>query len=177
MVWTIGAPKGDTGASPPEPPEPLPPAPEPPAPVVLATAPPAPPSPAEPPAPPWPPTPVVAVVAAPPVPLVNGIALVNQHAAQNEQLFYTLDVPSGAIDLHFETSGNVANQDADLTIKFDGQVICQSAGAADEEACDFPSPAPGTYTAIVDAYTTLTNFTILGRYTAPVDGIFANGFD
>ncbi|WP_324462878.1 PKD domain-containing protein [Dokdonella sp.] len=115
--------------------------------------------------------------AAPPVPLVNGIALVNQHAAQNEQLFYTLDVPSGAVDLHFETSGNVANQDADLTIKFDGQVICQSAGAADEEACDFPSPAPGTYTAIVDAYTTLTNFTILGRYTAPVDVIFANGFD
>ncbi|MEZ5460553.1 MAG: PKD domain-containing protein [Dokdonella sp.] len=114
---------------------------------------------------------------APPIALVNDVALTNQQAEQGDKRFYTLEVPAGAINLHFETSGNVANQDADLSIEFDGQIICQSAGASDEEQCDFPAPSAGTYTAIVDAYSTLTNYTILGRYTAPVDEIYANGFD
>lgn len=114
---------------------------------------------------------------APPVALVNGVALANQHAILGEKLFYTLEVPSSALDLHFETSGNISGQDADLSIEFNGQVLCQSAGSSSNEHCDFPTPAPGTYTAIVDAYTALPNFTILGSYTAPPDPIFASGFD
>ena len=116
-------------------------------------------------------------IAAPPIALLNGVALTNQSAAQGDQLFYTLEVPPGAYNLHFETSGNVVNQDADLTVLLGSQFLCQSAGATDEEVCDFPLPQPGTYTAIVDAYTALTNFTILGSYQLPPDDIFANGFD
>jgi vibriolysin len=103
--------------------------------------------------------------------------LTDQSGAQGEQLLYTLEVPAGATNLHFETSGNVANQDADLYVSLNGQPLCQSAGPADEEVCNIANPQPGTWLATVDAYTTLTNFTILGSFDTPVDLIFANGFD
>lgn len=112
-----------------------------------------------------------------PVALTNGVALTDQSGAQGEQLLYTLEVPAGATNLHFETSGNVANQDADLYVSLNGQPLCQSAGPADEEVCNIANPQPGTWLATVDAYTTLTNFTILGSFDTPVDLIFANGFD
>ncbi|SFN21526.1 PKD domain-containing protein [Dokdonella immobilis] len=116
-------------------------------------------------------------IAAPPITLVNGIALTNQSAAQGDQVYYTLEVPIGAYDLHFETSGNVPNQDADLTVLRGSQFLCQSAGGTSDEECNFPTPQSGTYTAIVDAYTALTNYTILASYVLPPDEIFANGFD
>ncbi|MBL0162206.1 MAG: PKD domain-containing protein [Xanthomonadales bacterium] len=116
-------------------------------------------------------------IAAAPIALVNGVAMTNQHAAQGEQIYYTLEVPSNAVNLHFETSSAVGGADADLTILFGDDQLCQSAGASSAEHCDFAAPAPGTYTAIVDAYTALTNFTILGSFSAPADQIFANGFD
>ena len=116
-------------------------------------------------------------IAAPPIALVNGIALTNQQAAQGEQVYYTLEVPSNAVNLHFETSSPVSGADADLKVLLGENQLCQSAGASSAEHCDFAVPAPGTYTAIVDAYTALTNFTILGSFTAPPDLIFANGFD
>ena len=116
-------------------------------------------------------------IAAPPITLVNGIALTNQSAAQGDQVFYTLEVPVGAYDLHFETSSSVPGQDADLTVLRGSQFLCQSAGPTSDEQCNFPNPQPGTYTAIVDAYTTLTNFTILGSYSLPPDEIFTDGFD
>ena len=115
--------------------------------------------------------------AAPPIALVNGVAMTNQHAAQGDQVHYTLEVPANALNLHFETSSPVGGADADLTILLGGEQLCQSAGASSAEHCDFPIPAPGTYTAIVDAYTALTNYSILGSFSAPVDLIFANGFD
>ncbi|HET9031878.1 MAG TPA: PKD domain-containing protein [Dokdonella sp.] len=114
---------------------------------------------------------------APPVALVNGIAMTNQSAAQGEDVYYTLEVPANALNLHFETSSSVSGADADLKIEFNGEVICQSAGASSSEQCNFATPAQGTYTAIVNAYTVLTNFSILGSFSAPPDAIFANGFD
>lgn len=115
--------------------------------------------------------------AAPPIALVNGIAVSSQHAAQGDQVFYTLEVPSNALNLHFETSSPVSGSDADLTVLLNGDQLCQSAGGTSAEHCDFATPAPGTYTAVVDAYTALTNYTILGSFIAPPDHIFANGFD
>lgn len=114
---------------------------------------------------------------APPIALVNGVAMTNQSAAQGDDVYYTLEVPSSATNLHFETSSPVGGADADLKVEFNDEVICQSAGATSSEQCNFPTPLAGTYTAIVNAYTTLSNFTILGSFVAPPDAIFANGFD
>ncbi|MEP6882626.1 MAG: hypothetical protein ABI866_11570, partial [Dokdonella sp.] len=108
-------------------------------------------------------------------PLVNGVARNNQTAAQGDDVYYILEVPTGANNLHFETSSPIGGADADLIIKFNGEVICQSAGGTSAEHCDFPSPAPGTYTAIVTAYTNLSNYTILGSFWT--DAIFADGFE
>ena len=115
-------------------------------------------------------------IAAAPTALVNGVLLANQQIGQNEELRYTLEVPAGATDLRFQTTG-VAGEDADLTVRLGDQVMCQSAGPSSAELCTFPTPQAGIYTASVYAFTTLTNFTILGSYLAPPDEIFANGFD
>lgn len=113
---------------------------------------------------------------APPISLVNGVAMGNQSASQGDNVYYTLEVQSIATNLHFETSSAVNEADADLSIEFNGEVICQSAGGTSAEHCDFPTPAAGTYTAIVNAYNDLADYTILGSFTEP-DRIFANGFE
>jgi hypothetical protein len=115
-------------------------------------------------------------IAAPPVALVNGVVLANQQIGQGEELRYTLDVPSGATDLRFQTSG-VAGEDADLSVYFGGQTVCQSAGPTSAELCVIANPQAGTYTASVFAFTTLTSFSIVGSYVAPADEIFVDGFD
>lgn len=111
---------------------------------------------------------------APPVPLTNGVTISGQSAAQNDELRYSLVVPPGATNLVFTTNG-AAGEDADLTIKLGEELICESAGATAAESCTIPNPAPGTYLAIVLAYSALTNQSITGSYTVP-DVIFANGF-
>ena len=114
---------------------------------------------------------------APPMPLLNGVTVTGQHAEQGDELHYTLEVPPGAIDLQFTTTG-VPGEDADLTVRRDGEFICQSAGATSDESCGVAAPVPGTYTAIVYAYSSLSDFSITGSYTETiVDEIFRDGFD
>jgi len=113
---------------------------------------------------------------APPVPLVNGVTVSGLSAAQNDELHYSLVVPPGATNLSFVTTGP-ANEDADLTIKLNGNTVCESAGANANETCNIPNPpAPGTYIAIVLAYSPLTNQAITGSFT-PSDILFKNGFE
>jgi hypothetical protein len=116
-------------------------------------------------------------VAAPPTPLANGVTLGGQHAPQGDDLFYTLEVPAGATNLRFVVDG-ADGEDADLTVRFGDAFVCQSAGATADENCGTPTPQPGTYTAIVNAYSDLSDFSITGSYDAPdADTIFADGFD
>lgn len=114
-------------------------------------------------------------VPSPPAPLVNGVTLTGQHAPQDEELRYSLAVPAGATNLRFSTIG-VAGEDADLTVTLDGNFVCLSAGASADESCGVADPAPGTYVAVVYAYSALSQFSITGRFDEP-DGIFADGFD
>ena len=111
---------------------------------------------------------------APPTPLVNGVTVSGLSAALGDELRYSLVVPAGATNLVFNTVG-AAGEDADLTVKLGEETICESAGATANESCTTPAPAPGTYVAIVLAYSALTNQSITGSYTVP-DVIFANGF-
>ena len=114
-------------------------------------------------------------IAAAPIALVNGVTLTNQQIGQGEELRYTLQVPSSATDLRFQTTGT-SGEDADLTVSFGDQVLCQSAGPTSAELCTFPTPQAGLYTASVFAFTNLSGFTIVGSYTQ-TDEIFADGFD
>jgi photosystem II stability/assembly factor-like uncharacterized protein len=114
-------------------------------------------------------------VPAPPIPLDNGVPLDGQHAAQGEDLRYTLAVPQGATNLRFVVAG-VAGEDADLTVTREGAFVCQSAGATADESCEIAVPQAGTYMAVVNAYTALSDFAITGSYDAP-DTVFADGFE
>ena len=117
-------------------------------------------------------------IPAPPIPLENGVTVSGQSAPQGDDLYYTLEVPEGASDLLFVVDG-VAGEDADLTVKFGDEVICQSAGPTADESCGTPTPEAGTYTAIVNAYSDLSDFSITGSYEeAPdMDTIFVDGFE
>ena len=113
---------------------------------------------------------------APPTPLVNGVTVSGLSAAQNDELRYSLVVPPGATNLSFVTTGP-GTEDADLTIKLNDETLCESAGATANETCNIPNPpAPGTYLAIVLAYSPLTNQAITGSFT-PSDILFKNGFE
>ncbi len=113
---------------------------------------------------------------APPVPLVNGVTVSGLSAAQNDELRYSLVVPPGATNVSFVTTGP-GSEDADLTIKLNGDTLCESAGANANETCNIPNPpAPGTYLAIVLAYSPLSNQAITGSFT-PSDILFKDGFE
>lgn len=116
-------------------------------------------------------------IPAPPMPLSNGVTVSDQSAPQGDDLFYTLEVPDGAANLLFVVEG-VDGEDADLTVMFGKERICQSAGATADESCGTASPQAGTYTAIVNAYSALSDFRITGSYDAPdTDTIFADDFE
>jgi len=113
---------------------------------------------------------------APPTPLINGVTVSGLSAAQNDELRYSLVVPPGATNLSFVTTGP-GSEDADLTIKLNDETLCESAGANANETCAIPNPpAPGTYLAIVLAYSPLTNQAITGSFTQS-DILFKNGFE
>lgn len=112
---------------------------------------------------------------APPIPLTNGVTVSGQSAPQNDELRYSLQVPAGATNLSFVTTG-AAGEDADLTVQLNGETICESAGATADETCNIPNPpAVGNYLVIVLAYSALSNQSITGSYSM-ADVIFRNGF-
>ncbi len=81
-----------------------------------------------------------------------------QSAPQNDELRYSLQVPAGATNLSFVTTG-AAGEDADLTVQLNGETICESAGATADESCNIPNPpAVGNYLVIVLAYSALSNW-------------------
>ncbi|HSX60929.1 MAG TPA: PKD domain-containing protein [Tahibacter sp.] len=113
---------------------------------------------------------------APPVPLSNGVTVSGQSAPQNDELRYSLQVPVGATNLSFVTTG-AAGEDADLSVILNGETLCESAGATADETCNIPNPPPaGNYLVIVLAYSALSNQSITGSYSM-ADLIFRNGFE
>ena len=101
--------------------------------------------------------------------------MTGQSAAQNDELIYSLAVPANATNLVFTTTGP-AGEDADLSVIFDGEAVCESAGATATETCTIPTPSQGVYTAIVLAFSALTNQNIVGSYTLE-DRLFKSGFE
>lgn len=110
--------------------------------------------------------------------LVNNEPADGLPAQEGASQLFTLDVPVGAADLGFIVAGR-SGEDADLRIEFAGKVVCESNGPTANETCIVANPTPsGTYTAIVQAHSQLSRFTITGRYTEPApDPIFADGFE
>ena len=81
--------------------------------------------------------------------------------------YYSVTVPAGAKNLKIQTSGGAG--DADLYVKFGqtptlGSYDCRPYQIGNNEVCDFPSPAAGTYYIMLYGYTEFSGVTLAASY-------------
>lgn len=88
-----------------------------------------------------------------------------------------MDVPAGATNLVFITTGTNGNADLYVrrggvpdTVRFD----CKSAQAGSVERCTIAAPVAGTYYVRLYATSVYTNLTVLGDYAMPVVATYSN---
>ena len=105
----------------------------------------------------------------PAIPLTKGVAVTGLSAATGSYLLYKLDVPAGATNLSFTTSGGTG--DADMYVKFgsaptDTIYDCRPYASGNAETCSFASPSAGTYYVSLKAYAAFSGMSLVGNYTA-----------
>lgn len=114
---------------------------------------------------------------APPPPsdneLTNGVVESGLSAGAKEQLLYTMDVPSDATDLNFNTYGG--SGDADLYVQFGtpptlNSYDCKSTTASSTESCSFSAPQTGTYYVMVEAWNAISGVNLVGEYQTDSTG-------
>jgi lysyl endopeptidase len=103
--------------------------------------------------------------------LTNGVPVNNLSAtAGNSTVVYMMNVPAGATNLKFVTSGGTG--DADLYVKFgsaptDSSYDCRPYTGGNAETCNIATVQAGTYYVKLKAYTTFSGVTLTGSFTAP----------
>jgi len=100
--------------------------------------------------------------------LQNGVAKTGISGTAKQQMFYTFDVPAGATDLNFKTSGGTG--DADLFVKFGSQPSltvqdCKSTSSGNTENCTISNVQAGTYHVMVEAWSAISGVSLTGSYT------------
>ncbi len=99
--------------------------------------------------------------------LQNGVAVTGISGATASQRFWTMNVPAGASNLKFQTSGGTGDADpyvrfssAPTTTAFD----CGPLTGDNNESCSFPAPAPGSWHVMVDGYAAYSGMTLVASY-------------
>ena len=100
--------------------------------------------------------------------LQNGVTKTGIAGTAKQQMFYTLDVPAGATDLSFKTSGGTG--DADLFVKFGEKPSlsvqdCKSTSSGNTETCTITNVQTGTYHVMVEAWSAISGVNLTGSYT------------
>jgi Zn-dependent metalloprotease len=114
---------------------------------------------APPPPPPPPPSPV----------LQNGVPVTGLSAGAGTMLMFTMEVPAGATNLVFQTSGGTG--DADMHVRFGAPPTtstydCRPYNNGNNETCTFAAPSAGTWHIGVRAYSAFSGLTLRGSFTA-----------
>lgn len=99
--------------------------------------------------------------------LINGVAVTGISGSAKDQLFYTLEVPAGATDLNFLTTGS--SGDADLYVKFGSKPTlsaydCKSTTPSSNENCDISSAQVGTYHVMLEAWNAISGASLKGSF-------------
>ena len=99
--------------------------------------------------------------------LQNGVPVTGLSGATGSQQFWTMNVPSGASNLQFQTSGGTG--DADLYVRFGSAPTtttydCGPVTSDNNENCSFSSPAAGTWHVMVQGYASYSGATLVGSY-------------
>ncbi len=122
--------------------------------------------------------------AAPAMVLSDGGGVANLTSAQEAEIFFTLQVPVGATNLRFQTSGG--SGDADLYVRF-GSVPttaindCKSEANSNAELCTIATPQAGTWHVMLHAFAGYSGLSLTSDFDLPVqctgDCIFRGGFE
>jgi len=105
--------------------------------------------------------------------LEKGVPVTGLAATAGEDIEYTLQVPAGARDLVFTTSGG--SGDADLYVRHgsaptDSAYDCRPYRSGNDESCRFAAPAAGTWHVRVKAYAGFAAVSLVGDYELAGDG-------
>ncbi|UXI70740.1 S8 family serine peptidase [Tahibacter amnicola] len=122
----------------------------------------------------------VTVGTTPPNVLQNGVAVSNLSAAAGVELTYTMNVPAGATNLKFESSGGTG--DADMYVRFGSAPTtstydCRPYVNGNTETCTIATAQAGTYYVKLRAYSAFSGVTLKGSYTTGGGGTFSNTTD
>ncbi|MGB1197750.1 MAG: M4 family metallopeptidase [Thalassotalea sp.] len=104
--------------------------------------------------------------------LENGVAKTGISGSAKAEKFFTLDVPAGATDLVFTTTGG--SGDADLFVKFGSEPTlnsfeCSSTTATSNETCSIANVQEGTYHVMVQAWNQISGVSLTGNFEEAVD--------
>jgi len=105
--------------------------------------------------------------------LQNGVAKTGISGTAKQELFYTLDVPAGATNLTFTTTGG--SGDADLYVRFGSAPTlntsdCSSTTATSNESCTISNVQAGKYYVMVQAWNQISGVSLTGSFQAPTGG-------
>jgi hypothetical protein len=110
--------------------------------------------------------------------LQNGVPVGISGTLASQQ-FWTMTVPSGASSLQFQMSGGTG--DADLYVRFGSAPTmttwdCRPFASGNNETCNFPSPAAGTWHVMVVGDDPYSGATLVGSYQTGGSGsVLQNG--
>ncbi|WP_185964342.1 pre-peptidase C-terminal domain-containing protein [Aliikangiella marina] len=105
--------------------------------------------------------------------LTNGVAKTGLSAARGDTVSFTMEVPAGATDLSFVTTGG--SGDADLYVRYGAAPTtssydCRPYRSGNEETCSFATPQAGTYYVMVRAYSAFSGVSLTGSFTEDTGG-------
>jgi PKD repeat protein len=115
--------------------------------------------------------------------LNNGVAVTGLSATTGNSLNYIMNVPAGATNLRFVTSGGTG--DMDMYVKFgsaptDTVYDCRPYATGNAETCNIATVQAGTYHVRLKAYSSFTGVSVTGSFTPPGGGgtqTYTNGTD
>jgi hypothetical protein len=105
--------------------------------------------------------------------LQNNVPVNVPSTATGARVNYLMVVPAGSTNLSFATSGGTG--DADLYVKFGSAPTttsydCRPYTSGNSETCSFATAQAGTYYVMVNAYSSFSGVSLVGRYTGSGGG-------
>ncbi|WP_460970842.1 M4 family metallopeptidase [Novilysobacter erysipheiresistens] len=115
--------------------------------------------------------------------LENGVPVSGIAGGQGSQQFWTLEVPAGASNLEFTTSGG--SGDADMYVKFGSAPTtssydCRPYRSGNNETCSISNVQAGTYHVMLRGYSAFSGVSLTGSFDSDGGGgntYFENGTD
>lgn len=99
--------------------------------------------------------------------LENGVAVNNLSGSASEEIAFTMDVPAGASNLSFASSGGTG--DADLHVNFGSEATsstfdCRPYASGNNEVCNISNVQTGTYHVMLRGYSAFSGVSLVGSF-------------